>query len=245
MWHSAGSCAAGSRRSYNDRRMASPFAITDNGSGRAGCGPRGLRAARLGSLVLYPHPVLGLLAGKLKPVEHLCGRVDLVVVLAFGKGCQLVKVFGKPPRLLRRMHKAVLDHRGLGAHADDLVRLRLVAGDGVQPLLDQFLDQLPEALSSIKYDISRKCRALLAHRALQFGIFHAPAFRQDNDHHCARSDFQLQDAQGVTEIDRGMLLPGKAKDDSHLGTRAAKGVGARRPASVRLEVMLMMTRTPW
>src|SRR6202035_3318566 len=38
--------------------------------------------------------------------------------------------------------EAVLDHRRLGMHPHDLVGLRLVAGDGVQAQLDQFLDQL-------------------------------------------------------------------------------------------------------
>ena len=68
------SCTAGSRRSsHNDRRMPSLFAITDNGSGRA-----------LGLFIQLPHPVLRLLAGRLEPVEHLDGRIDLVAVLPLG-----------------------------------------------------------------------------------------------------------------------------------------------------------------
>jgi hypothetical protein len=117
--------------------MPSLFAITDSGSGRAG-----LRAARLSLFVHLPHPVLRFLAATLEPVERLCRRVDLVVMLALGKDRQLVQVFGEPRRFFRQMHKAVLDHRGLRMHPHDLVGLRLVAGDRVQALLDQFLDQL-------------------------------------------------------------------------------------------------------
>ena len=114
--------------------------------------------------------------GALEPVEQLGGRVDLVVVLAFGKDCQLVQVFGEPRRFFRQMHKAVLDHRGLRVHPHDLVGLRLVAGDRVQALLDQFLDQLGAGrLVFDQHDIRCERRALLAYRALQFGIFHAPA----------------------------------------------------------------------
>jgi len=74
------------------------------------------------------------------------------------------------------MHKAVLDHRGLGVHADDLVRLRLIAGDRVQALLDRFLDQLDaRGLVLDQYYLGLEGRALLAYRALQFGVLHAPA----------------------------------------------------------------------
>ena len=64
-------------------------------------------AARLGLLILLPHPVLRLLAATLEPVEHLGGRVDLVVVLAFRKNRTLVQVFGEPARLFGQMDKAV------------------------------------------------------------------------------------------------------------------------------------------
>jgi hypothetical protein len=148
--------------------MPSLFAITDSGSGRAG-----LRAARLSLFVHLPHPVLRFLAATLEPVEHLCRRVDLVVMLALGKNRQLVQVFGEPRRLLRQMHEAILGHRGLGVHAHDLVRLRLVAGHGVQALLDQFLGQLgPRHIVLDQHDTGFEGRALLAHCALQLGIFH-------------------------------------------------------------------------
>jgi len=97
-------------------------------------------------------------------------------VLAFREGGQLVQVFGELRRLLWQMDKAVLDHRGLRVHAHDLVRLRLVTADGVQTLGHQLLDQLgARGLVLDQDDISLEGRALLAHRALQFGVFHAPA----------------------------------------------------------------------
>jgi hypothetical protein len=72
--------------------------------------------------------------------------------------------------------KAVLDHCGLGVHPHDLVGLRLVAGGGVQAELDLFLDQLgARGLVLDQEDIGIEGCGLLDHRALQFGIFHAPA----------------------------------------------------------------------
>jgi hypothetical protein len=56
-------------------------------------------------------------AGLLEPVEHLCRRIDLIVVLAIGEHAQLVQVFREPRCFFRQMQKAVLDHRGLGVHA--------------------------------------------------------------------------------------------------------------------------------
>jgi len=54
--------------------------------------------------------------------------------------------------------------------------LRLMAADGVQALGDELLDQLgARGLVLDQYHARRKRRALLAHRALQFGVFHAPA----------------------------------------------------------------------
>jgi len=58
-------------------------------------------------------------------------------------------------------------------HAHDLVRLRLVAGDRVEALLDQFPDQLgPRRLVLDQHDIGIEGLGLLAYRALQFGTFH-------------------------------------------------------------------------
>ena len=90
-----------------------------------------------------PDPGIGAgAAAALEPIEELCRRVDLVVVPAFGERGQLVQILGEPRRRFRQTHKTVLDHRGLRVHAHDLVRLRLIAGEGVQTLLHQFLDQL-------------------------------------------------------------------------------------------------------
>ena len=87
-----------------------------------------------------------------------------------------MQVFGEPRRFFWQMDKTVLDHRRLGVHAHDLVRLRLVAGDRAQALLDQFLDQLGSGrLVLDQHDTGLEGLALLAHRALQFGIFHALA----------------------------------------------------------------------
>jgi hypothetical protein len=65
---------------------------------------------------------------------------------------------------------------GLRVHADDLVCLRLVAGDRVPPLFHQRLDQLgARRLVLDQHDIRCERRALLAHGPLQLGIFRAPA----------------------------------------------------------------------
>ena len=47
----------------------------------------------------------------LEPVEHLCRRIDLVVVPAIGKDRHLVQVLREPRCLLGHPDKAVLDHR--------------------------------------------------------------------------------------------------------------------------------------
>ncbi len=108
--------------------------------------------------------------------SQLGGRIDPVVVLAVGEHRQLVQVFGKPAGLLGQVKKAVLDYRGLGVHAHDLVGLRLVAGDRMQAQLDQFLDQLgARGLVLDQHDTRIESFGLQAHRALQFGILHALA----------------------------------------------------------------------
>jgi len=88
----------------------------------------------------------------------------------------LVQVLRQPWRRVRQVDKTVLDHRGLGVHAHDLVRLRLIAGDGVEAFLHQLLDQLgPRGLVLDQHDTGAEVRVLLAHRALQFRVFHALA----------------------------------------------------------------------
>jgi len=84
----------------------------------------------------------GAAAGAFEPIEHLGGRVDLVVVLAARQRRQLMEVFGEPPRLLGQVDKAVLDHRDLGVHPHDLVGGRLVAANSMATVIDQVLDQL-------------------------------------------------------------------------------------------------------
>jgi len=60
---------------------------------------------------------------------------------------------GSQPGFLGQVKKAVLDHRRLRMHPHDLVGLWLVAGDGVQAQLDQFLDQLgPRGLVLDQHD---------------------------------------------------------------------------------------------
>jgi hypothetical protein len=58
-------------------------------------------------LIHLPHPVLRLATGLLEPVEHLCRRVDLVVVPASRESRQLVQVFGEPCGLFGRYERVV------------------------------------------------------------------------------------------------------------------------------------------
>jgi hypothetical protein len=74
------------------------------------------------------------------------------------------------------MHETVLDHCGLGVHAHDLVRLGLIAGNCMKTHGGLFLDQLGAGrLVLDQYDTRVESLALLAHRALELGIFHALA----------------------------------------------------------------------
>jgi hypothetical protein len=94
------------------------------------------------------------------------------------------------------MDKAVLDHCRLRVHAlgeaklrltrqalplatpraHDLVLTRLVAGDGVEAVGDQLLDQLgARGLVLNQHDTGAEQRVLIAHCALQFRVFHPPA----------------------------------------------------------------------
>ena len=81
-------------------------------------------------------------AAAFEPVQHLRGGVDLVVVPAFGECRQLVQILRELRRIIGQVDKAILDHRGLRVHAHYFVRLRLIAGDGVEAVGDQLLDQL-------------------------------------------------------------------------------------------------------
>src|SRR6516164_2628791 len=113
-------------------------------------------------------------AGLLEPVEHLCGRIDLVVVPAIREGAQLVQILGEPRCRVGEVDKAVFDHCRLRVHAHDLVELRLVAGHRVEAFGDQLLDQLgARGLVLDQYDTRAKPLVLRAHRALELGILHA------------------------------------------------------------------------
>src|ERR1700730_8580241 len=113
-----------------------------------------------------------------------------------GKTVSSCRYSARQPASLGQVDKAVLDHCGLGVHAlgeaklrltrqalplatpraHDLVGLRLVAGDGMQAQLDQFLDPLgARGLVLDQHDTGIEGLGLLAHRALQFGVLRAPA----------------------------------------------------------------------
>jgi hypothetical protein len=100
-------------------------------------------------------------------------------------------IFGEPGPLFGQMHKAVLDHRGLGVHAlgeaklrlsrqalplatpraHDLVRLRLIAGNRMETFGDQLLDQLGAGgLVLDQHNALVERLALLAHRALELSL---------------------------------------------------------------------------
>jgi hypothetical protein len=61
--------------------------------------------------------------------------------LPFGKAVSSCR-YGRAKGLPWEVDKAVLDDSGLHVHPHDLVRLRLVTGDGVQAVGGQLLDQL-------------------------------------------------------------------------------------------------------
>src|ERR1700739_4791679 len=95
--------------------------------------------------------------------------------LPFGKAVSSCR-YGRAKGVPWEVDKAVLDDSGLHVHPHDLVRLRLVTGDGVQAVGGQLLDQLgARGLVLDQHDARREGLALLAHRALQLGVFHAPA----------------------------------------------------------------------
>ena len=66
----------------------------------------GIAEATLGELPIKSAALGGAAGGLLEPVEHLRGRVDLVVVLALRERGQLVQVFGEPCRLFGRRTKS-------------------------------------------------------------------------------------------------------------------------------------------
>jgi hypothetical protein len=72
--------------------------------------------------------------------------------------------------------RSFADATGVAFGNADIVGLRLIAGDGVEAVGDQLLDQLgARRLVLDQHDIGVKGSGLLAHRALQLGKLHAPA----------------------------------------------------------------------
>ena len=140
------------------------MAITDNGSRRGGSGTRD-RA----SLCCCHIQSCGSCPPRSNQSSICAVESTWSSYLPFGKGRQLAQVCGR--RLFWQIDKPVLDHRSLGVHAHDFARLRLVAGDRVQTLIDQFLDQLgARGLVLDQCHAHLKGLALLAHHPLQLGI---------------------------------------------------------------------------
>jgi hypothetical protein len=69
-------------------------------AGSAGLGPAAHFAGACDS-----REKAGLLAGGCKPIEHLRGRIDLIVARAAGKRRELVPIKGEPRRALRRFFR--------------------------------------------------------------------------------------------------------------------------------------------
>src|SRR5215472_8506642 len=87
-----------------------------------------------------------------------------------------MEVFGEPGRVLGNADKAVLDHRGLGMHAHDLVGGWLIPGHAITALPDRLLDQLgARSLVLDQHNIRAEQPLLLPDRALEVRIFEPPA----------------------------------------------------------------------
>jgi hypothetical protein len=92
------------------------------------------------------------------------------VVPAVREHRQFVQIFGEPGCGPRQTHEAVFDQ------THDLFGLRSIAADRVQALADEFLDQLgARGLVLDRDDIWVEAGVLVARRALQLRVFHAPA----------------------------------------------------------------------
>ena len=104
------------------------------------------------------------------PIESLGGRVDLVVILAIGKGFHLANILSEPFRILGQKDETILDKTAGGVHAHDLIltRGRLVAFDDINSLVTKLLDQLRSGSSIFNQD--RRC--LPQPRLLNHGAVH-------------------------------------------------------------------------
>ena len=99
------------------------------------------------------------------PIEELGGRVDLVVMFALRKDRHFVQVFSEPGCGFWDVNKPTFDQPGLGMKPHDFVALRLVFGDAIASLDDQFLDQLgARGLVLDQYHVGIEQALLLAHR---------------------------------------------------------------------------------
>src|SRR5271166_1532152 len=130
-----------------------------------------------GSTLTHPAPQQrrGVLLRHFDRAVGYHGAVDAGKQLDMRDVARGVQVRCQPRRSVGHPDKAVLDHRGLGVHAHDLVGLRPVARDGVKALLDQFLDQLgARGLVLYQHHARPEPLVFLAHAALQLGVFHAP-----------------------------------------------------------------------
>src|SRR6516165_7166554 len=151
--------------------MPSLLAITDNGSGRVGSAPRAwacLYCCHIQSCGSWPPRLNQSSSWAVASTWSSC--------LPFGNTVSSCRYSASQAASLGRWTKPLSIIAVCACNPHDLVGLRLVAGDRVQTLLDQFLDQLgPRGLVLDQHDARRKGLGLLVHRALQFGIFHAPA----------------------------------------------------------------------
>src|SRR5208282_5982529 len=167
----------GFRRRHNRRRRPNLFAITDNGSGRAGWEAAPCWASYC-SLYKCQIPAL-----ELGPLPACLNQSSICAVESTWSSC---RPLGKAvsswlysashPASFGRCTKPFSIIAVWACIRMILSRLRLVAGDGVEAVGDQVLDQLgARRLVLDQHDIRLEGLALLAHRPLQLRIFHAPA----------------------------------------------------------------------
>ena len=124
--------------------MPSLFAITDNGSGPAVWGPHAWAC-----LYCCHIQSCGSCPARLNQSSIWAVESAWSSCLPLGKAVSSC-IFGEPRRLPGQMHKAVLDHRGLGVHAHDLVGPRLERVTACKPCsINSWISWVPDALSSI------------------------------------------------------------------------------------------------
>jgi hypothetical protein len=151
--------------------MRSRFAITDNGSGRVGSGPRAwacLYCCHIQSCGSWP--------ARLNQSSICAVESTWSSCLPFGKTVSSCRYSASYAASFGRCTNPFSIIAVWACTRMILVRLRLVTGDRMHAVGDQLLDQLGAGrLVLDQYDISHKSFALLAHRPLQHGILHALA----------------------------------------------------------------------